>query len=828
MGQFQPLPIVGGCYSDDARPWSVQDTVNYLPIKAEAPGTRSEGKLVCVPGLVPFCGTQAAPVRGAHNCEGRFFVVAGTTLYQISTLGARTTLGTVPGDGRVCFDHNQITGGNEVVVVNGSQGFVYNTKTAVFAQITDQDFPGSAIIRYLGQYLLGIKPDRTGWFTSDLATATTWLSTDTYEAESSPDLLLDIQVSQGRALIMGERTIEEWVNDPTENAAFQRGSVIERGAASAHANVIMDNTLIWLGDDDIVYRLDGYTPRRISTFPIEQAISRCDTSKAFAFAWEDRGHKVYYLTLPDGHTWGYDIASGLWHRRESYRLGRWIANTLTRWNGAWYAGHYDNGIVYLLDWDVMAEGCDELVRSRTLACIHDNENRLTVDAVALTVDVGAEPVLTAHTPPGIAGDLPDGLLGEVVSYQYTLTPSFPGEIVTASITAGALPAGLSMNSSGLITGTRTTAGAASWTVTARGACAGDAVTLDDASVTTDASEGIWWLEYASASGSEDSAWFSEDALSWTRTATRSPYVQPTGGLEFTGTRMLGLGTATVETTADTLSSDGITSTITTPTYVSTANNPLCVSDGVTFTLQQTHYSYSSDGGLTWADAASPGGGTLLGVSKLASGRWLSIVLNGSAGVYGFYYSDQTVPTTWTLASNANASHTPQPNIYSYGTGAFHVDNTGSIRRTTDGTSWDYTVSGYPGTGGIASGATNSAGVWVLGTGTLTHLFRSDDNGVTWTTISMPVGVVTSSLLGIHYGAGAFVASFDTYVFVSTDAGLTWTKSTLPLTETINRPFTALFLGMTLTAASDGAASVVYLVDESDSPLTDESGNYITG
>lgn len=50
----QPIDLIGGFYTDDSLPWSCQDTVNWLPVFAEVPGTRTPQRLVSVPGLRPW------------------------------------------------------------------------------------------------------------------------------------------------------------------------------------------------------------------------------------------------------------------------------------------------------------------------------------------------------------------------------------------------------------------------------------------------------------------------------------------------------------------------------------------------------------------------------------------------------------------------------------------------------------------------------------------------------------------------------------------------------------------------------------------------------
>ena len=101
MGRWKPAPVIGGAYSDDAKPWSCQDTVNYIPVMAERPGGRSPAMLRGVPGMVTFCNLGTGkPIRGARNVEGALLVVSGTGLYKVATSGAATLIGTIPGVGR--------------------------------------------------------------------------------------------------------------------------------------------------------------------------------------------------------------------------------------------------------------------------------------------------------------------------------------------------------------------------------------------------------------------------------------------------------------------------------------------------------------------------------------------------------------------------------------------------------------------------------------------------------------------------------------------------------------------------------------------------------
>src|SRR5690606_13285821 len=206
-----------------------------------------------------------------------------------------------------------------------------------------------------------------------LADALEYNTLDRFEAETAPDRTLGMIVNHQEVWAFGERTVDVFGNAGTAQGTFQnKGVSIARGCAAKWSPAVIDNGVAWLGDDLKVYHATGYSPIRISTRAIESALSECtrnDLRNAFAFVWEDLSHAVYYLTVPNGPTFGYDFSTRLWHRRSSWHpvrdlSGRWRVNDLVKHNGQWIAGDYQTGKLYVLDWDYMQEGCEPLVRER--------------------------------------------------------------------------------------------------------------------------------------------------------------------------------------------------------------------------------------------------------------------------------------------------------------------------------------------------------------------------------------------------------------------------------------------------------------------------------
>lgn len=388
--RLTPVDLVGGFYADDALPWSAQDTVNWLPVMAEVNGSRTVSKLRGAPGLTLLGTVGDGPHRGAINVGGTLYMVSGDTLYKVAPNYSSSALGTVPGAARVSMSYNQRGLGYELLVVNGSAGYVYNTSTGVFTKITDEGYPGAVTAAYLDSYLVQAEPFGRFWFHSELADALSYNMLDRYESEASPDRIVTLAVNQFEVVVFNQATTEFFYNaGGATNTFASKRIVIDKGCSGRWTVANIDNSVMWLGNDGVVYRLEsGYTARPVSTRAVERAIASEDWANAFALVWEDEGHKVYYLTFPGGRTWGYDVVSGLWTRRQSYGLKRWRANTIAYWDRKWVIGDYASGAMYELDWSAFTEAGHNLVSERVTGVVHGDQNALFANNVELMFDTG--------------------------------------------------------------------------------------------------------------------------------------------------------------------------------------------------------------------------------------------------------------------------------------------------------------------------------------------------------------------------------------------------------------------------------------------------------
>ena len=136
---------------------------------------------------------------------------------------------------------------------------------------------------------------------------------------------------------IGENGFEVWYNagssglETTPGVSFfpfrrMAGGVVPIGTGSPLSVCRADQSVFWMGIDGIVYRSNGYTPKRISTHAIEAVIAGNSVSlDAVTHAY--RGHWFYCLTTLDHRTLVYDVATDKWHERSTSTDGHapWAA-----------------------------------------------------------------------------------------------------------------------------------------------------------------------------------------------------------------------------------------------------------------------------------------------------------------------------------------------------------------------------------------------------------------------------------------------------------------------------------------------------------------------
>lgn len=367
----------------------------------------------------------------------------------------------------------------------------------------------------------------------------------------------------------------------------------------------------------------------------------------------------------------------------------------------------------------------------------------------------------------LSGDVPDGVVGEAIAADGYAATNGVGTI-TFTISAGALPTGLSMDSAGQVTGTPALTGNYSWTVKAADTLGNFAELADTAAV----GELAWFL---TNSASSTNTWTSSTPLGpWSGPYARSIGATATYGPVATDNNMVFARDAgsTITYTSDFAVGDGITCASASIGIAS--DRHVRYIDGVLFVSNNSGpYALSLDDGATWTTYTSPTGESLdtLDLARLDSGRWIT-------ATYGSprrgYYTDNAVPDGgWVYAGGVDSGEC----LVSSGTAVLLWGS--GYRRTTNGETW----ASLPDTAsGSRSLGAYGDGVFVMAAGA-GIIARSIDDGLTFTEVALP-DVGQSSTSSIRFERGVFLVTADhTYqgghLFVSSDLGLTWAESTLP-------------------------------------------------
>jgi len=407
-------PILGSSYV--ARSVNAADNrmVNLYP-EIIPEGGKEAAFLSRCPGLLRKATIGSGPIRGMWQTKGVMYAVSGTEFYKVQVYGRTrlkgTLIGTVTGTGPVSITDN----GTQIFIACNPDGFIYNTNTNVFQQITDPDFPGAVTVGYLDGYFVFNEPNSSRVWTTALLDGLSINPLSFASAEGSPDLLISLIVDHQEAWLFGTNSVEVWYDAGTPNFPLQRiqGAFNELGCAAPYSVAKMDNGIFWLGSDSrgrgIVYRSNGYTGIRISTHAIEWQIQEySDISDAIGYTYQQDGHSFYVLIFPTAQTtWVYDAATQAWHERAGWDNGsfaRHRSNCQFVFDNEVLVGDYANGNIYAFDLNVYSDngGVQKWLRSWRALPTGTNDlkrsahHSLQIDCqtgVGLDVGQGSDPQL---------------------------------------------------------------------------------------------------------------------------------------------------------------------------------------------------------------------------------------------------------------------------------------------------------------------------------------------------------------------------------------------------------------------------------------------------
>ncbi len=355
------FPIVGGSYQSRSFTADNERTVNLYPEVVESGTGKNRAVLYGCPGLQLYQTLPTGPCRGLAFYDSRIFAAGGSKLYYFDPYSgaAPSLVGDIGGAWNSPV--RIVSSGIENLISAGGSAYLINAG-GVFSAVAGMPVVPSSITFLDGYFITCAGNDRK-FYTSELYNGASWPALNYAVKESASDNVIATVGAPPYLWLFGTRTIEAWFNAGNADFPFQRvsGGVIQQGCVAADSIILIDNGMMWLGQDTrggvVCWKANGFQPTRVSNHAVEYAWSKyTSVADAFAYAYVEDGHTFYVVHFPTGDaTWVYDVNTGLWHERASWSGGayhrHWGQFHLYAVGDALNQGHhfladYRNGNIY--------------------------------------------------------------------------------------------------------------------------------------------------------------------------------------------------------------------------------------------------------------------------------------------------------------------------------------------------------------------------------------------------------------------------------------------------------------------------------------------------
>lgn len=318
------------------------------------------------PGLTRVATAPSSRVhtRGFQDNGTNALWIMNSRVLKIDSAFAITDIGSLSGTDFVTTARNNAAT-PDMVVVTSTGAFNLFSASAPTA-FADSDLPGSptSVCDFDGYFVFSYADGRI--FASDLNAVT--VNALSFNTEQGLNVRRVVRYG-GRLFALGDKWTGVYADAGTSPFPFQREVTIPRGIIGTHAIAGWEagwaNDLIFVGDDFVVYQLQGYTPTPISTpdvsRDIQSAVLAGDRNTIVCYVYMFERNPFWVVTCKDLFTWEYNVSSGQWNERRSYLRECWKGLKSLRFSDQWLIGDDTTGELYVIDGDYFKEGTEFLI-----------------------------------------------------------------------------------------------------------------------------------------------------------------------------------------------------------------------------------------------------------------------------------------------------------------------------------------------------------------------------------------------------------------------------------------------------------------------------------
>ncbi len=329
VSQWQPIRSLAAAPYQDYSLNALQKRINWYPQSTPS------GKILC-----SFQGFQAkGAVANNAACRGWLYSnkdltadylvsVHGNTVYNIGPAGQQTApwgayTGTLSTSSGPVY---MVEGtGNQILLVDGTNGYVLDPSSKTVTTIVDANFPTSPkYCAWLASRFIVSKGSTGTFYVSELNDAADWTPSVFATAESGPDAIMQLVTLGNQLYVMGANTIEPWYPIGSTSTPFApiTGASISVGITEPAAVTKLGDKIVFVGVNAtqrgavfVLERGGGLT--KISTPYIEDKISDWNLAidDSYAFGYTNQGHEfyeLYNLIVSTENAWVYDFTEKEW------------------------------------------------------------------------------------------------------------------------------------------------------------------------------------------------------------------------------------------------------------------------------------------------------------------------------------------------------------------------------------------------------------------------------------------------------------------------------------------------------------------------------------
>lgn len=302
-------------------------------------------------------GTTARP-GGSLSIGNKQYQISGSTVYQIDTLNNVTTIGTLStatGPVGMIFIYNTTTNSLQIVIVDGTFGWIYDTVSGTFAKITAMGFPANPnAITTMDGYVVVSQGGTGNMAVSALGNPNSWPGK--INMQTLGENVIQLATLNKRILAFGDRVTEIFYNAGIATNIFNADYNLkfEYGCVSPASVAVGYGRAFWLaapnnGPPQLMMS-DGTFPQAISDENVDRILATYeDPSDCVGNIWKGSGVTFYEASFTtDNQTWLYNVGTKTITERAE-QGNRAALQTYTYFNGQGFIGTYNDNKIYYFD-----------------------------------------------------------------------------------------------------------------------------------------------------------------------------------------------------------------------------------------------------------------------------------------------------------------------------------------------------------------------------------------------------------------------------------------------------------------------------------------------